>query len=588
MEHLMLSARVVTIFLVSIALITSDHLLAAETRLTFIHLNDLHANLVPHRDLIRKVDADGTVGTVIESRGGMARIATAIKKIRSESPNSILMNIGDTYHGGVEALYTRGNAIAAPVDALEIDIGVPGNWDFAYGPITTRLRYDSDNSWFSSVVNWLIFNGQVATPDYPVVAGNVRKTFWLFAEDDPLLPATHVMAVGDVKIGFIGITSDIVPRMSALLGWGFTFLQGETAYRELIDDQTSQLREQGVDLVVVMSELGLHRDRQLANVIEPGVDVFFSAHTHELTPVPLNSASGALVVESGNDSYLGKMTVTLSSGKPVYFDWEILPINDQIPEDPEMNALVETARAPFLENVVNFSYPMPNIKLPLTEPIDTVIASAPTTLHRRNALINPFNRYLADQMRFQYSADLALTPGFRFDAVVPAGEDITLEDLYRYLPVPPVLSRGEINGRALKQVLETELTRVFSQDAFEHSGGWFMGISGINLTLDLSSRDGHRVLGMHRIRDGSAIKAEDVLVVVSCARPFDDPGVLCSNEGFEAVEELESPWEGSWTPLELVRYALEHNLNPQREATVIVDQSHTQLWPQSSYIQPLQ
>lgn len=78
-----------------------------------------------------------------------------------------------------------------------------------------------------------------------------------------------------------------------------------------------------------------------------------------------------------------------------------------------------------------------------------------------------------------------------------------------------------------------------------------------------------------------------MLPVAVTRRPFDDPGVLCSNAGFEAVEELVSPWESSWTPLELVRYALEYNLNLQREPTIIVDQSHTPLWPQSNFVQPL-
>ena len=97
-----------------------------------------------------------------------------------------------------------------------------------------------------------------------------------------------------------------------MLAVGFTFLQGQAAYEDLINTATRELRAEGVDLVVVMSELGLHRDYQLANHIDPGVDVFFSAHTHEVTTEPLVSASGALVVEAGNDGYLGRMTVTVA------------------------------------------------------------------------------------------------------------------------------------------------------------------------------------------------------------------------------------------------------------------------------------
>ncbi|MBE9540603.1 MAG: metallophosphoesterase, partial [Proteobacteria bacterium] len=247
----------ITSALLLVFLVTAPHrLLAGESRVSFIHMNDLHANLIAHGELVRYIAHDGTAYTKIESRGGIARIATAVKQLRKTNPNAILMNIGDTYHGGVEALYTRGNAIVAPVEALNIDIAVPGNWDFAYGPITTRLRYSSSASPLSSIVNKLLFGTAVEKPSYPVIAGNVRKTLPILFEDEPLLPATYLLTVGANKVGFIGITSDIVERMSPMLAWGFTFLQGEEAYKTLINTHAGELREAGANLVVVMSELG--------------------------------------------------------------------------------------------------------------------------------------------------------------------------------------------------------------------------------------------------------------------------------------------------------------------------------------------
>ena len=160
----------------------------AET-ITFIQLNDLHAHLTPHRDLVRSQSGSGSPVAVIETLGGLARIATLIKRIRKESPASVLMNIGDTYHGGVEALYTRGNAIVEPVNALGIDIGVPGNWDFAYGPVTTRLRYSDPDSTLWGLVNKMMFGSEVQAPDYPLLGGNVTQSIWLIDDGEPLLPA---------------------------------------------------------------------------------------------------------------------------------------------------------------------------------------------------------------------------------------------------------------------------------------------------------------------------------------------------------------------------------------------------------------
>jgi len=333
--------------------------------------------------------------------------------------------------------------------------------------------------------------------------------------------------------------------------------------------------------------LGLHRDHQLANVINPGVDVFFSAHTHELTPLPLNSKSGAIVVEAGNDAYLGKMTVTVSEGGASDFDWQILAVDSQVDEDTAMLKLVAAARAPFLADEVDFKYPIPGVKLPLTESIDTIVGQVPADLHRRDVLENPFNNLLSDSMRSHYRTDIALTPGFRFDSVIPANSQITLEHLYRYLPVPPVLSRGTITGEKLKAVFETELMRVFSPDAFEHSGGWLMGMSGIGLTVDLNQPGGTRVVAMTRSDDGSKIEPADILTVTSCVRPFDDKGVMCSNPGFESIEELSNPAGSSWTPLELLRYSLENDYTSVRTRSFIHDRAQLPTWPDAPYIQPL-
>jgi 2',3'-cyclic-nucleotide 2'-phosphodiesterase (5'-nucleotidase family) len=197
-----------------------------------------------------------------------------------------------------------------------------------------------------------------------------------------------------------------------------------------------------------MSELGLHRDRRLAEIVEPGVDVFFSANTHEVTPVPLESASGALVVEAGNDAFLGRMDMTVRDGAVIERAWQLIPVDASIPEDPTVRELVDRARAPFLSPDVDMELPMPWVDLPLTRPIDTVVGRVDVLLHRRNVLENPFNAMLAEVIRRAAGTQVAMTPGFRFDAVVlPAGSredwvpeasgEITLEQLYRFLPIAP-------------------------------------------------------------------------------------------------------------------------------------------------------
>lgn len=92
------------------------------TRIRFIHIGDLHGHLVPRPH----VRSDGTGA----KEGGLARMATLINRLRSEQPNSVLVNTGDTIQGSAEALFTRGQALVDVVDQLGVDVFAPGNWDY--------------------------------------------------------------------------------------------------------------------------------------------------------------------------------------------------------------------------------------------------------------------------------------------------------------------------------------------------------------------------------------------------------------------------------------------------------------------------
>lgn len=619
------------------------------TTVTFIHFNDLHAHLTPHTDLVPDAPPGQTAtGTRIVERGGIARLATLVKKIRADNPNSIFMNIGDTYHGGVEALFTNGNAIVDPVNALNIDVGVVGNWDFSYGPLVTRMRYtdlpmtkvaatmqrmtsrakrggplsrmrrDRDNSDDEARVNQTMMPfGEIKKPNFPNLAANVTLTLPPMRRGQLMMPATLMKDMNGVKVGMIGLTSDIVPRMHKMLAMGMSFVEGEDNYRELVNRYQKELRAEGADVVVVMSELGIQKNYRLAQIIEPGVDVIFSAHTHEAIYTPLTSASGALVVEAGNDGNVGRMDVRVENGKVVGRHWTLTPIDHTVPEDPEIKSLVDKARAPFLAKNVDMSIPMPMMQQKLTQPIDTVIGHTDVVLDRRQVLESRFNDLMGAIMLRKSGSDVAITPGFRFDAVVPAkrgrpfgdhgrgmieGQDIvvednvvaagaiTLEDVYRFFPVPYTLSTGEISGAGLRKVMETALTNVFSPDVFKQSGGWLEGFAGLETLLNLENPDGRRISGLSLRGSGKPVTDAMTLKVTGCSRPMDDPGTLCSYPGFSNVKPLTNEETGKpWTPVDIFIDGMAHrSAYGSPKPMNIREKDTTPMWPRIPFIQPLE
>jgi len=359
-------------------------------------------------------------------------------------------------------------------------------------------------------------------------------------------------------------------------------------------------------------------------VIEPGVDVIFSAHTHEAVFKPLTSKSGALVVEAGNDGYVGRMDVMVSHGKVVDRQWHLAPIDNTIPEDPEIKALVDKARAPFLASNVNMSVPMPMMHQKLTQPINTVVGHTDTQLDRRQVLDSSFNDLMGNMLLRTSGTDVAITPGFRMDSVVAgrgtpvegrfarnafsvrphgmkegqgglpvedntvATGDITLEDVYRFFPVPYTISTGKISGEKLRQVMEQALTNVFSKDVFLQSGGWLEGFSGLATTVNLANPDGHRITAMPLSNSSKALNASDIVSVTGCSRLMDASDTLCSYKGFSNVEPLLNKATGqAWTPVDLFVNGLSSSIQAKDVQPRIKDTNATLFWPRSPFIQPL-
>ena len=589
-----------------LSIIISSTTLNAQTVIRFLHYNDLHAHLTTHKDMFRVGEGcqtDANAKTVIGNRGGVARLKTLVNQKKAENPNTIFMNIGDTYHGGVEAAYTAGNAIVDPVNALGIDVAVPGNWDFAYGPGVFRKRYTPTGP-FPTLLTYALPSFAIKSPTFPVIASNLFYAKLGPMDTSPsgglVLPPTFTKTINGVKVGLIGITSDIVPKMYIQLATGFSFTDGETAYKDLINLYASQLRSQGCQIVAVMSELGIHKDYRLAQIINVGaVDAFFSAHTHEVTYKPLTSVSGAIVVEAGNDGYLGVMDIKVEGGKVIYKNWNLEPITDSLAEDAAMVTLVNTARAPFLTANPNMADPFSVSAQTLNQPITATLGHSNGTITRMNALESSFNQAFTEIARQHAKTQIAISPGFRFDSPIAgpgyeyedktvADGAISVEDVYRFFPVFYTLATAKIRGDGLKTVQENILTSVFSKTIFNQAGGWVDGFAGIKATVNLNNADGSKVVSMALTNTGTPIQPTDTLTVIGCVRPNDAADILCSQAGYFAKSDYINPATGSgYTTIQLFSEYLASNKVQPASTRFTTDLSGNAEWPKNVFVQPL-
>ncbi|MBT2642277.1 5'-nucleotidase C-terminal domain-containing protein [Bacillus sp. ISL-41] len=434
----------------------------AITTLTLMQLGDLHGHLTPRKNL----NSEEYKGTV----GGLARIATVIKDIRREHPQNLLFNVGDTLHGGAEALYTEGQAMTNILDKWRIDGYASGNWDFLYG---TERYLD------------LFRNGR-----WGAVAANLYYESEPYADKagERVLPPYRVIKRAGLSIGVVGFTSERGPTVGTSTTKGFRF----TGEGEELPEMIHELREkEKVDLVIMISELGLAKNLQLANRY-PGVDILLSADMHEETPRLIEMKSGTLVSEVSHDGIaVGQMDLQIGEEGITGWRYELHRINDSVPEDKGTSKLVEKERSKFVKGKKFHSHENPINKTILSKPIDTVIGEAKKPLYRGNfsdhempgVVEGSSHDFLADVFREETGADIGTIRGFRYGTHVAAG-DILLEDIYHFIPVAPFIAKGTITGSQLSGQIERSLNGALNPDPFKWTGGWVQGYSGVRYELD--------------------------------------------------------------------------------------------------------
>ena len=106
-----------------------------------ISTNDIHYYLRPlyyrHIDEVRPWGSQPRDGNYIAKAkiegkiGGMAHVATAIEKLRSEKTGkSLVIDAGDTWHGSAFSLLDQGESMVKIMNTIGYGRDGIGNWDF--------------------------------------------------------------------------------------------------------------------------------------------------------------------------------------------------------------------------------------------------------------------------------------------------------------------------------------------------------------------------------------------------------------------------------------------------------------------------
>lgn len=475
---------------------------AGDDQITLIHTGDFHGHLIARPNL--RSDASG------KNEGGLARIAARIKTIRASTANSLLLHTGDTIQGSAEVMYTRGQAIVDVVNDFGIDAFVPGNWEFVYG--TSRFVE--------------LFAEPNPKAPWNAVAANVLYNF--DGATVGLLPPYIIKQVGNLKVGILGMTTDRGPQVvGSSVTKNLMFLR--TAKQEGEDmsqvDKTVQknvkyLRnDEKVDLVVMLSELGLANNLRIAETI-PGIDVVLSSDMHEESQVAIvatNKEGGStILVEEGQDgTVMGELKLSVAGGKITTWQWIAHNITADMPEDPAVAAKVAAVRKSFLAGPDFKQHVNPFNGSKLLRPIDTVVGQTKTALHRSNfsdenmpaVIEGSAHDFLTDAFRSVTGAQIGAIRGFRYGTHIAPGP-ITMEDLYHFMPIGPQIATAKITGKQLKEQIEGAADGSLNPDVSKWTGGWLFNFSGVTMDIDPYQEKGKRASNIKV--DGDVLTADEL------------------------------------------------------------------------------
>ena len=476
-------------------------------QIRIITTNDIHSYLKPiyyrYLDDIKpwgKVSREGDYvnKAKIEGKiGGMAHVASMIKKLKAESPGkNLLFDAGDTWHGGGIPFFDKGVAMVKIMNAVGYDAMVPGNWEFFY-----------KNDHFLDLID---------LANFPVIAYNLADKEW----EEPALDQYIIRKVGQLKIAIVGYTYPWTALTSAITGaakW-YKFGIKEDEARDLLAEIR---KKEDPDLVVFISHGGFGLDQKYAKRVD-GIDVLLSGHTHDevLDPVVWNDT---LVFQGGaHGKYVVSLDLEIKDKKIVDFEYRLNKVmQNRIDPDPEVSKLIEEAY------------------LPYEAELSKIIGKSEVLMHRRDFWQSTVGNLITDAMREIQKTDVAFFPAWRFGASVLPGK-ITKEDIYNVIPTEGHIFTFSMRGKEIKNLLENILSSVVNKDPYTRVGGDMIRFSGMKILCDLAKPAGKRVLRINI--GGEEFSEEKVFSVASAHTRFQNNPLFgathVKDTGKMIVEEL--------------------------------------------------
>lgn len=414
--------------------------------ITILYTHDMHSSFLP------KEGPDG------HSRGGYARLKTLIDEQKEEHPNALVLDGGDFSMGSLfQTAYSTSALELRAMGQMGYDVTTFGNHEFDYRA--------------SGLADMLYAAVDSGDPLPAIVDANYLPP----QEDEETWDALYTYGVQDYRIlerggvtyvifGITGVDSDECAPMS-----GMELHDPVETAKRVVKEATEQCQNAyGEDPVVIClshsgTEKGKGEDYELAQKVD-GIDVIISGHTHTTLEQPIEVNDTYIVSAGENSKNLGVLTLTRTQDGVELKDSRLVPVDERVPEDPEMAAWIEEAKSQVEQDyLADFDLEFDQVLVDNPYQFDTV-DEVYDTQHEStlgNLLADAY--YWAGNQASQDPVDVALTASGVIRDTFPKGP-ITVSQVFNVaslgigadgVPGYPLIS-VYLTGKDLKNAIEVD------------------------------------------------------------------------------------------------------------------------------------
>jgi 5'-nucleotidase / UDP-sugar diphosphatase len=451
------------IFLYKASLIQDED---GEFTLSLMHTNDTHAHL-----------------------DNVAKRITAIKEVREEKPDALLVDAGDVFSGTLYFNEFKGQADLEFMNLAKYDVMTFGNHEFDLGSSPEGHKALAD---FVKGAEFPFVSSNVDFSKDSNLKGLYNDTITDSPEDGNIYNGM-VKEVNGEEIGFFGLTTAETKDISS---------PGDIVFEDYIEEAekvVAEFEEQGIDKIVAVNHIGFDdnadydNDLELAAQVE-GIDVIVGGHSHTELEEPVvidkdeagKEKDPTVIVQAYQYSdFLGTIDVEFDeNGTVIGQAGQLISVADKA-EDPEAAKILKGYSSQ-IDDIKNTETGATAVQA-LENPRDGGDATKPSV--RKNE--TPLGNLITDGMlskakEFNPDIQIAMQNAGGIRADIPAGP-ITLGEILTVLPFGNTLATMELSGAEIKDALEHSVSQ-----APNESGG-FLHVSGMKFTYDSTKPAGSRV-----------------------------------------------------------------------------------------------